>query len=450
MNNNINNNMNANMNNNINNNMNNDYRNVVFNYIGGTTVGGSTRITTINGRTTSVKSKHIFNITGKAGSFVYTFLFLFIFFSFVFAFAVNNIVIKNMFENVDKNNFLYILLKPMGLFDIKFFIFVLVILFVIYKRKMLYKKLEPKGSSINIYSRELPSKLRPAHMRVLLNDGLIDEVSLGSTIVDLIDKGYLEYYKGIDENDKLIFFHNEYSKLIKTNKPHDKLLKYEKFLIDWFINEYGNGVEVTAREVNNGLKYKIINQNMEATDMFYEWQALVLMSFPIDKYFIKVKSPKKNKLYPIIGIIGMMSIMTFIGPLLLIYGFGMLMLANPERVLNKVGVDEICEWLSLKKFLVDFGDMQNKTAEMVAIWDFYLTYSIALNVSQKASDEINRFFNDNIFVGILGDQQINDIDQTPIELGFTGTVQNSLLDNNKDNIFFDKLKLEIEEEYKKL
>lgn len=45
--------------------------------------------------------------------------------------------------------------------------------------------------------------------------------------------------------------------------------------------------------------------------------------------------------------------------------------------------------------------MQNKTAEMIKIWDFYLTYSIALDMSEVASNDMTTFFGKNIYIGSI-------------------------------------------------
>lgn len=122
------------------------------------------------------------------------------------------------------------------------------IMIVIIKSKLTYKKLEHKPINVNLYQRDLPSNLRPAHVRLLLNDGLVDEKSLVSTIVDLIDKGYLEIRRGEKEvEDKTDLFRNREIILYKTSKSTDGLLRYEKFIIDWFIEKYGDGKQVSSR-----------------------------------------------------------------------------------------------------------------------------------------------------------------------------------------------------------
>lgn len=82
--------------------------------------------------------------------------------------------------------------------NIKNFLLVAAIVFIIcttyglIKYLILFKAKEPKPTNINLYNRELPAKLTPAHVRILLNDGLIDKETIAATILDLIDRGYLK------------------------------------------------------------------------------------------------------------------------------------------------------------------------------------------------------------------------------------------------------------------
>ena len=56
-------------------------------------------------------------------------------------------------------------------------LFIMMIVSISLKSFLIFKKLEGNPTNINIYERELPSKLKPAHVRMILNDGLIDAVS---------------------------------------------------------------------------------------------------------------------------------------------------------------------------------------------------------------------------------------------------------------------------------
>lgn len=259
-----------------------------------------------------------------------------------------------------------------------------------------YRKLESKPQNINIYQREVPSNLRPAHVRLLLNDGLIDEISLSATILDLIDKGYLDIRS--DENSSLNkeeIFKNKNLVLIKTDKAEDDLFEYEKFLIRWMIDKYGNGKEVLMGNIHKNL---INNINEEQPNkLFVEWQGLVLVAFPIKKYYKMRDNNSKTWIYTIFFLLGIFPIIPGFGQVLAIYGAGCLFMANPKCVLNKLGVEEKDAWKDLKKYLLDFSYIQDKSIEMIKVWNFYLTYSLVLNIETKASQEIEEFIGEKIY-----------------------------------------------------
>lgn len=275
-------------------------------------------------------------------------------------------------------------------------LYIVDVVIVILQSIFTYKKLESKPKNIDIYQRELPSKLRPAHVRVLLNDGLIDEISLSATILDLIDKGYLEIEREktpiVSKED--IFKKNDI-KLIKTEKVEDNLFEYEKFLISWLIDKYGNGKEVSMEKIRENL---INNVNEEQPNkLFLEWQGLVLVAFPFKKYYKIRTNNNKIWIYTIFILLGIFPIIPGLGQVLTIYGLGCLLMANPKCILNKLSIEEKDSWRNLKKYLLDFSKIKDKSIEMVNVWEFYLTYSLVLNINTMANKEIEEFIGERIY-----------------------------------------------------
>lgn len=275
-------------------------------------------------------------------------------------------------------------------------LYIVDVVIVILQSIFTYKKLESKPKNIDIYQRELPSKLRPAHVRLLLNDGLIDEISLSATILDLIDKGYLEIEREktpiVSKED--IFKKNDI-KLIKTEKVEDNLFEYEKFLISWIIDKYGNGKEVSMEKIRENL---INNVNEEQPNkLFLEWQGLVLVAFPFKKYYKIRTNNNKIWIYTIFILLGIFPIIPGLGQVLTIYGLGCLLMANPKCILNKLSIEEKESWRNLKKYLLDFSKIKDKSIEMVNVWEFYLTYSLVLNINTMANKEIEEFIGERIY-----------------------------------------------------
>ncbi len=275
-------------------------------------------------------------------------------------------------------------------------LYIVAVIIVILQSIFTYKKLESKPQDIDIYQRELPSKLRPAHVRLLLNDGLIDEISLSATILDLIDKGYLDIEREkthiVSKED---IFKKNNIKLIKTGKAEDNLFEYEKFLISWIIDKYGNGKEVSMEKIHENL---INNVNEEQPNkLFLEWQGLVLVAFPFKKYYKIRTNNNKTWIYTIFILLGIFPIIPGLGQVLAIYGLGCLLMANPKCILNKLGIEEKDSWKDLKKYLLDFSNIQDKSIEMVNVWEFYLTYSLVLNINTKANKKIEEFIGEKIY-----------------------------------------------------
>ena len=270
-------------------------------------------------------------------------------------------------------------------------------IFVFIEHQILFFRLEKK-TKIDFYQRQLPSNLKPAHVRMLANDGLIDKVSVGITLMDLIDKGYLKIKE--HENDNDFFKYNDDAILIKTDKDTRDLLKFEEFLIDWFINVCGDGNKVTKKELHDKLGEL---DSITSNERYNDFKAYVIVSYPFYKLYKRhLKAHKYKSFIVLICIISSFVFYMFFPfciATLPIIGFGLLFFNNPAYTLNDMGSLELNNWLSLKKFLHEFTIIKEKNAEMLVLWSYYLTYSVALNENKIAKDEIIDFFGTNIHVG---------------------------------------------------
>ena len=272
------------------------------------------------------------------------------------------------------------------------------ILLIGIKRYIYLKVNESKPYNINVYNRELPANLTPAHARFLVSDGLVDSLSLASTILDLINRGYLK----INSKNNIDIFKKELY-ISKTNKNHDDLFEYEKYIINWFFDKD----EISSKE----LKDKLRNEEENPCDKYAKFQGLVSLSFPITKYYKRIKNYKKkrsiqmNIAFYIIFIMVAISIIGNINYYLLFGGvlisallYANIFFASPAYILNDEGTELVDKYKDLKKFLKDFSLIKENNSESIIIWDFYLPYSIALDMEGKAYDEINEFFGNNIYI----------------------------------------------------
>lgn len=319
----------------------------------------------------------------------------------------NEIVISGKFR---KKYFLVFLFLTgcFVLFDImNMVLFPLIIDFFAYflvfiEHIILFIRLEKKVK-IDFYHRQLPSNLKPAHVRMLMNDGLIDEISIATTLMDLIDKGYLKIEA--HENDMDFFKYSDDIILTKTDKNTDDLLKYEVFLIDWFINICGDGRKVTKKELHDRLNDM---SSLTSNERYNNFKAYVIISYPFYKFYKRhcLKIHKFKSYLAVCLILFTCVIAPFLSfnsaisiAALPIIGFGILFFNNPIFTLNSSGFTEKNNWTSLKKFFTDFTKINEKRADMIVLWSYYLTYSVALDENVIAKDEIVNFFGTNIHVG---------------------------------------------------
>lgn len=212
---------------------------------------------------------------------------------------INTIKVSNSYQNIHNSKWwIYIIIA------------IVIMVLTIIKSLMLFKKIEHKPLNLNIYQREKPSNLRPAHVRLLLNDGLVDSISLSATLLDLIDRGYLsiEKYESIKEN----IFKDKDVILRKTEKKMDNLLKFEKFIIEWFIDKYGDGKEISMKEIKNRLK--ATSDEESPSELFENWIGLVFLSFPLKKFYEEYRNSKTNKniLYLVLTILGIFPIIPYV------------------------------------------------------------------------------------------------------------------------------------------
>ena len=295
------------------------------------------------------------------------------------------------------------------------------ILLAIHTRNKIFKTTEPQVKNLNIYRRDLPSNLTPAHVKVLLEDGNIDSYTLASTILDLADKNYLK----IESHNKEDLFTKNIT-LSLTGKPQDNLFTYEKYLINWFFDK----PQITSED----LKKRLNNPKENPAEKFSIFEGLILLSFPLDNYYKPYKGKNKKSLYSLFIILYFLLLFFFshsnsyliyiIATFIMSYGLSFILITNITYTLNDKGAELKDEYLDLKKYLEDFSLIDKKTSEMISLWDFYLSYSVALGIKGIASKEIKNFFGNEIY-------NLNNVDQ---DLNVINTEESQKYITEIDNI----------------
>lgn len=342
-------------------------------------------------------------------------------------FNFNNTIESNDISNIFKNIFSPLLLSIV----INIMLIGINCIYIFYKIKIKSIKKDSKPININMYNRDLPEAITPAHARLLVYDGKVDEMTLASTIMDLIDRGYLKIETVMNKED--IFTKDIF--ILRTNKNQDELFEYEKYLINWFFD--------SERKSSVDIHKLLINDNTNPCEKFSIFQGLLLLSFPFDRYYRKKYNMNKLEIISVILIfvsffifpISMFvnSYLYFLWEFIFLFGFSNIIFKDSVYSINQKGAEVRDKFLDLKRFLIEFSKINEKTSEMISLWDFYLSYSIALGIEGIANEEISNFFGNNIY----NLSNINNYDK----LGYQDLINNiSNVIKTSQQIYLKKLK----------
>ena len=318
-------------------------------------------------------------------------------------FNFNNTIESNDISNIFKNIFSPLLLSIV----INIMLIGINFIYIFYKIKIKSIKKDSKPININMYNRDLPEAITPAHARLLVYDGKVDEMTLASTIMDLIDRGYLKIETVMNKED--IFTKDIF--ILRTNKNQDELFEYEKYLINWFFD--------SERKSSVDIHKLLINDNTNPCEKFSIFQGLLLLSF-VSFFIFSISMFVNSYLY-------------FLWEFIFLFGFSNIIFKDSVYSINQKGAEVRDKFLDLKRFLIEFSKINEKTSEMISLWDFYLSYSIALGIEGIANEEISNFFGNNIY----NLNNINNYDK----LGYQDLINNiSNVIKTSQQIYLKKLK----------
>lgn len=271
------------------------------------------------------------------------------------------------------------------------FIQLLMIAFIYFK----YDK-EYKSSFQGMYFRELPYDYSPAVMAVLWNFGHVTPKEITATLMDLVRRKALQLKT---ENGKKKNQSYTFSKL-ETNSA--ELKKHEQFLINWLIDDIGNGKEINLDELHS---YTKTVKNAESFKKKYDkWVAMVKAEADTFKFF-DASTASGIALGIISGLIGIgFGVFTLIahenilGFLLLIFTSVILIIYSAlVKRRSKVGIEHFSKWKAFRKYLTDFSMLKDAEIPAITLWEHYLVYAISLGVAKEVIKQLKVVFRDDDF-----------------------------------------------------
>lgn len=262
---------------------------------------------------------------------------------------------------------------------------IFLLIFIYRKNSKRYKVENEYGE----YFRELPDDYSPAVAGTLLSKRLYPESrELFATLLDLVRKGYLE----LEESENR-------TTLILQEKDGNSLTEEEKFILNWYIRELGDGSRVTLEDIEEIVKNR--GNAREFNSNYERWKTMVYS----DMLSKNLKMDKRDKFSTALGVVtGMVYFMGggflttyFQTPLFIIIsllGFVLMPYTFSRRRASLEKEKAISRWTAFKKFLVDYSNLEEAKLASIELWEHYFVYAVALGVAEKVAKGYKRIMSE--------------------------------------------------------
>lgn len=251
-----------------------------------------------------------------------------------------------------------------------YFIFIILYFTYIYKN---YDK-EYKTDFDMEYYRDFPNEYGPEIVEYLIKKRVTTD-AYSASILNMIYKKCLTLEQTPDKKDYI---------LTKKDEFTNPLTKLEADIMEYLINEIGNGNSVKLSEIK---KYgKKESTAKDFLNHFNKWKSNVISSAEEYNFY-----EKKSKVKPVIILILTTLIFMFLSIILdeFLYAFELILILFPliytvcAKRKSKTGILEYKKWMAFKKFLVDFGRFDEKELPEIILWEKYLVYATIFGVARQ-------------------------------------------------------------------
>lgn len=249
------------------------------------------------------------------------------------------------------------------------------VVFIYLKNSKRYKVENEYGE----YFRELPDDYSPSIAGTLVSRNLYPSGrELFAMLLDLVRKGHLKLEEG------------EKTTTLILQESGKSLSEEEKFILNWYIRELGDGEKIVLESVEASIKgrggAKEFNRNYE------RWRTIVYSDM-LEK---NLKMDKRDKFSTSLGIFT--GIAYFIGGgmlvvyfqselfiLMILLGFILLPYTFSRKRASLEKEKAISRWEAFKKFLVDYSNLEEAKLASIELWEHYFVYAVALGVAEKVA-----------------------------------------------------------------
>ena len=272
--------------------------------------------------------------------------------------------------------------------------FILFVLFLVYSVIYCYIKYDKEhkvGFDMEYY-RDFPNNYGPEFLEYLIKKNNTPD-SYSASILNMIYKKNIIITETDDKKDYI---------LKKAEKFIEPLTESEGIILDFIINDIGDGKEVSLKEIK---KYgKTESKAKKFIKHFDNWKNEV-KKVSLEYNFYETQ---KEKSFFIINVIiftfitfivgGTIGKIVFIPFLSVIIGTGTLIYILTISKRTKSGMLEYKKWMAFKKFLLDFGRFDEKELPEIILWEKYLVYATVFGIAKNLEKTMKikiKSFNEN-------------------------------------------------------
>lgn len=282
------------------------------------------------------------------------------------------------------------------------FVFALIeILLIIYIYQRYDKEFKPDFQGI--YYRELPYDYSPAVMAVLWNFGKVTTKEVTATLMDLVRRKVLQLKVEQREKHGILGLKAEESYIFRKLEANTRDLKqHEQFLIDWLINDIGDGTEINLNELQSYTK--TLKNASSFKESYDAWIALVNLDAATYKFFdsstvsgiaLGIASGIFGIGFGVFTMVAHRNIPGFV--LLMITSIGLIIYSALVKRRTKTGVEHFSKWKAFRKYLTDFSMLKEAEIPAIVLWEHFLVYAISLGVAKEVIKQLNVVFRDDDF-----------------------------------------------------
>lgn len=277
---------------------------------------------------------------------------------------------------------------------------------------------ERKSQFQGEYNREFIDDYDVTIIEYLFNRS-ISEKAFSTSILNMIYKKNISFER---VNDKDYVF---------SRLSDDNLSEAEKLVMSIIFDEAGDGKTTSLKDIK---KYasRIDDTSSPFLNKFNSWKSIVTKEAKSEGFYenlIKIKA--FTGVYSILGFVifflhitlGIFNILTFS---LIVFNIGFIIYIVLFNKKTEKGVLHYSKWKAFKKFLLDFGNFDEKDLPEIILWERYLVYANIFGIADKLSKTMKIKFNELHYNTNDGDIMFDYILWSNLNSSINSTVSSSI------------------------